>query len=236
MNRFLQKPLAALVLALAALPQAHAVAGTDSLAGWTVLGDAVSAGGAITLTTAFALPGDPDAPFNLSGTGAVGIAEVEAAAGLPAFALDLSDTELGTEGSLVTQSFAANAGDTLSFGWRFSTLEDTFEDHAFAVLNGQLITLATFSMPAAAPQPFSIVLPKGGTVTLAFGVVDTTDFIGVSTLSISDLVLTPVPEPAAAWLLLAGLGLLAARAGRRASSSPPPVGSGRNLDDAAAQS
>jgi hypothetical protein len=210
MNHFLRKTLAALVAAVAfgAPPLAHAQADTGSLAGWSVLGDVVAAGGVITLTNAFAMPGDPDAPFNLSGTSAAGIADVEAGAGLPAYALDLSDIEVGTEGSLVSQSFAARAGDTLSFSWLFSTQEADYEDHAFAVLNGELITLATRSAPTAAAQPFSIVLAQGGTVTLAFGVIDTTDFIGVSSLSISELVLTPVPEPGAALLLLAGLGVL----------------------------
>jgi hypothetical protein len=212
MNCFVRKTLAALAAAaaLGAAPLAHAQADTGSLAGWSVLGDVVAAGGAITLTNAYAMPGDPDAHFNLSGTGAAGIAAIEAGAGLPAYALDLSDTEVGTEGSLVSQSFAAQAGDRLSFRWQFTTLDADFEDHAFAVLNGELITLATRSAPATAAQPFSIVIAQGGTVTLAFGVVDTTDFIGVSSLGVSDLVLSPVPEPGAALLLLSGLGLLVA--------------------------
>ncbi len=210
MKELVRKMLAALAgaAAIVAVPQALAQADTGSLVGWSVLGDVVAAAGTITLTNAYAMPGDPDAPFNLSGTSAADIAAVEAGVGLAAFALDLSDTEVGTEGSLVSQSFAAQAGDTVSFSWQFSTLDTDFEDHAFAVLNGELITLATRSAPAAAERPFSIVLTQSGTVTLAFGVVDTTDFIGVSSLSVSELVLTPVPEPGAALLLLSGLCLL----------------------------
>jgi PEP-CTERM motif len=217
MNSTARMTFAALAAAaaLVATPRAHALADTASLVGWSVLGDVVAGSGAITLTNAYAGPGDPDAAFNLSGTRAVDIAAVEAAAGLAAYALDLSDIEVGTEGSLVSQSFAAQAGDTLSFSWQFSTLETDFEDHAFAVLNGEPITLATRSAPAAAAQPFSIVLAQGGTVTLSFGVVDTTDFIGVSSLSVSQLVLTPVPEPSAALLLLAGLGAVGVAHRRR---------------------
>jgi MYXO-CTERM domain-containing protein len=204
----IRNTLAVLAAAMAAAGHpALAQADTGSLAGWSTFGDVVAPNGAITLTTAFAQKGDPDAPFNLSGTGAIDIAAVEAGAGLAAYALDLSDIEPATEGSLVAQSFAANAGDTLSFSWQFTTLETDFEDHAFAVINGQVLTLATRSAPVAA-QPFSIVLTQAGMVSLAFGVVDTVDVLGVSSLGISNLVLTPVPEPGRALLWLSGLAAL----------------------------
>jgi hypothetical protein len=209
MNPLFRNALAALAAAAAAaVNPAHAQAGTGSLVGWSTLGDVVAADGKITLTTAFALPGDSDAPFNVSGTSAIDIAAVEAGAALPAYALDLSDIEPATEGSLASQSFAANAGDTLSFSWQFTSLDADFEDHAFTVINGQLFTLATRSAPMAAAQPFTIVLARAGTVSLAFGVVDTVDVLGVSSLGISNLVLTPVPEPDTVLLWLSGLALL----------------------------
>ncbi len=199
------------LLAGSAAAQAH----TGSLAGWTVLGDVVAPAGAIVLTTAYAEAGDPDQPFNLSGNSAADITLVEAAAGLPAYALDLPEPEYGREGSLVTQSFTVAAGDTLRFSWSFSTLEDQFQDHAFAVIDGQVFTLATAGAPGLAAQTFELSFAGAGTATLALGVIDTGDFLGVSTLSVSGLTVTAVPEPATIALWLAGLGLVGAATRRR---------------------
>ena len=115
---------AAAALAACALTgnSANAQATTDTLAGWSVYGDAISQGGAITVTTAF-LDGDSDAPHNLSGNSAIDIAALETTAGVAPFALDPSSAQFGTEGSLVGQSFAAVAGQTLTFDWSFGTLE-----------------------------------------------------------------------------------------------------------------
>lgn len=204
---------AALASALAlAAAGAQAQAGTNSLAGWTVTGDAVSVAGAITLTTAY-LDGFTDQPLNLSGVSAADIAVVETAAGLAPRALDLPEPDFGTEGSLVRQSFAVAAGDTLSFTWSFASLEDLFKDHAFVVLNGQVITLAT--APGPASSTFDFTFASGGTATLALGVIDTGDVLGVSSLTVSGLTVTAVPEPATLALWLAGLGAVGAAARRR---------------------
>ena len=214
--------LAAASLAALALTSnpANAQATTDSLAGWTAIGDAVAQGGTITLTTAY-LDGASDQPSNLSGTSAVDIGTLESAAGVAPYALDLSAAEYGTEGSLVGQSFAAVAGQTLSFDWSFGTLETLFQDHAFVVINGQVFTLATAGAPGAASQSFSYTFAQSGTATLAFGVIDTVDYLGVSSLNIGNLQLTaPVPEPSTYAMLLAGLSLIGflsqRRHGRRA--------------------
>lgn len=209
-----RKLIAAAALAILA-GGAQAQVGTGVLAGWTALGDVVAQAGAIVLTTAYAEAGDPDQPFNLSGTSAADITLVEAAAGLPAYALDLPEPEYGREGSLVTQSFAVAAGDTLRFSWAFGTLETLFQDRAFAVVNGQVITLATAGAPGLATQTFEYSFAGAGTATLALGVIDTGDFLGVSTLSVSNLSVTAVPEPATTALWLTGLGLVGAAARRR---------------------
>lgn len=194
---------------------AQAQVGTGSLAGWTVLGDVVAQSGSIVLTTAYAAAGDADLPYNLSGNPAVDIPFIEAAAGVPAYALDLPEPEYAREGSLVRQSFAVAAGDTLRFSYSFTTLEDFFQDHAFVVLNGQVYTLATRSAPGLPNAIFEHTFASAGTATLSMGVVDTGDYYGVSTLSVGGLSLTPVPEPATWALWLGGLALLGSAARRR---------------------
>lgn len=198
---------AVLAAALAAAGSAHAFAPSDTLDGWSVTGDALAQAGAITLTTAWLGDGDPDTPFNLSGVAAADIAAVEAAAGVAAYALDLASPDFAFEGSVIAQRFDVAPGQRLGFTWSFGGAEDLFEDHAFAVVNGQLFTLASRSSAPAGPQAFSLAL-AAGPVWLALGVVDTGDALGVSTLSVSGLQVSPVPEPAPAALLLAGLALL----------------------------
>jgi len=213
-----RKLLAGLGLMAALSGNAFAQAGTGSLTNWSVFGDAVSQGGAITLTTA-RLDGGEDQASNLSTHAAVDISVLESAAGVAPYGLDLSPDDYGFEGSLVGQSFAAAAGDTLSFDWSFSTLEAFFEDRAFVVINGEVITLATLSAPGAASQTFSYTVGATNTLSLSFGVIDTVDYLGVSSLSISNLQLTPatapIPEPGTYALLLGGLGVLGFVARRR---------------------
>ncbi|MDE2371702.1 MAG: PEP-CTERM sorting domain-containing protein [Burkholderiales bacterium] len=208
--------LAAAALVLLA-NAASAQADTHSLDGWNAVGDAIAAQGAITVTTAY-LDGAGDEPYNLSGHSAVDIALVEDAAGLAPYALDLPYPDYATEGSLVSQSFAVQAGQTLSFDWSFTTHEDRFEDHAWAVVDGRLYALATRSQGGAALNHFSYTYAGSGMTTLALGVVDTGDVLGVSALTISQLAVSAVPEPALPVLLLAGLLPLFVVARRRAQS------------------
>ena len=185
--------------ALLAAAQAHAL-------DWTLLGDVQRTGDALALTTAY---DDADeGPFNLSGTAAAWIDQVEAAAGVAQGALDLPD-EPAYEGSLARTTFTVAAGDTLSFNWSFSTLETLFQDRAFAVVNGQLFTLATRAGAVPGSGTFSITFASPGTATLAVGVVDTGDVLGVSSLNVQNVTLAPVPEPAGWALWLGGAALLA---------------------------
>lgn len=209
----LHQTIAALATTLCLASGSAAAQTTDSLAGWNVTGDAVAQSGTLTLTTAF-LDGAGDAAGNLSGRSAADVFALTGAAGLPFTALDLGGEE-ATEGSLVQASFSLLAGQTLRFRWQFGGVETDFLDHAFVVVNDTLFTLATTAAPGGADNVFSFTSGSGGTVALALGVVDTGDFNGVSTLGISALQVSAVPEPATTALLLAGLGLVGAAARRR---------------------
>jgi hypothetical protein len=179
------------------------------LSGWTVRGDAVASAGTLTLTTAATVDGD--AAFNLSGNPALEVAVLEPAAGVVPRAFGLPDglpTGEAYEGTLVQQSFVAAAGQTLSFTWFFSTPETTLRDHAFVVLNGQITTLATGTNTGNALNTFSRTFTQSGPVLLSFGVVDTDDYEVVSGLNIRNVQITAVPEPAAWWLMLVGVGVI----------------------------
>lgn len=201
---------------LSALALAGAAFGAQ--AAWNTTGDVLVGTNTLTLTSAYTGAGDPDRFFNLSGTPAADIGVLEAALVLPAYALDLSEDEYGTEGSVAWQTFAVAAGTTLSFDWSFSTRENDFQDHAFVVINGNVVTLATRTQGGAGGG-YTQEFVEPGNITVGFGVVDTVDYLGVSTLTVSSLALTPaVPEPGTWALWLAGAGLLAgvSRRGRRA--------------------
>jgi hypothetical protein len=210
------------------------------LLGWAVTGDASTQGGApeglsqLWLTTASASAQD-DFPLaigalNRSGTSAVGVGVpggLEAALGLSLGALD-PDHAGGIdayEGSAVSRSFTANAGDVLSFSWNFGTT-DTFSDYAFVVLDGQLFTLAS-SAQATLPTSFlgnnfetgvanySHTFLSAGTHQISFGVVDVGDFNASSTLAIDKVQVSAVPEPVGLALMLAGTGLVGLYTRRR---------------------
>ncbi len=197
---------------------------TQGLAFWNPQGDVAVQGGVLKLSTAnFSFE-----TGSLTGNVApLGIEALEAAAGVPAYALDVG-WEAAVEGSLAKQSFAVQAGSTLSFSWSFSTTEAgplAALDHAFAVINGQVITLATAGanqQATAAPSAQSTIsvfehtFGQAGMATLVFGVADTLDDLAPSTLSIHGVTLAaPVPEPQTWALMLGGLALLSRRLRRR---------------------
>lgn len=201
-------------LRVAALLALGTLASAAQALTWTSsTGDVLNQAGTLTLTTAY-LDGAEDQPFNVSGQSASDIAVVESLAGVPAYALDLPPIESGTEGSLAGLQLTVAAHQTVSFRFSFTTQETLFEDHAFAVIAGQVYTLATRTQPGVALQTFSHTFDQAGSYTLSVGVIDTVDYLGVSTLAVQDLQVSSVPEPGPWALALAG-GLLLARRLRR---------------------
>jgi len=208
----------------------------SGLAGWAVIGDASTQGSApqgllqLWLTTASSL-GQDDFPLaigalNRSGTGAAAAGApggIEAAVGLAFGALD-PDRANGIdayEGSAASSSVTANAGDVLSFSWNFGTT-DSFNDYAFFVVDGQLVTLADITQATLTTSFLGNSFETGvatyhhtflsaGLHQIGFGVVDVGDFSATSTLAIDNVQISPVPEAPALLMLLAGLGATALR-------------------------
>lgn len=202
-----------LTLALA-LTTSLAQAANAALDGWSGLGDVSLQPGGMALTTAY-VDGINDEPGNLSGLSAVLAGDLEALAGLPPLALDLSQTDYAVEGSMAVRSINVNAGDVLRLHWIFSSLDAVYADRAFAVIGSQVFTLATALQPQAGLGTLVHNFAQGGSFLLGVGVVDMADVLDVSTLRISGFEVAAVPEPAVAGLWLAGLGLLGALRRRR---------------------
>ena len=206
----------------------------NGLASWAVTGDASTQGSApeglsqLWLTSASSL-GQDDFPLaigtlNRSGIGAAAAGVpggIEAAVGLQFGALD-PDHANGIdayEGSAASRSLTANAGDVLSFSWNFGTT-DTFNDYAFFVVDGQLVTLADITQATLATSflgnrfetgvaTYRHTFLSAGPHQISFGVVDVGDFNATSTLAVDNVRISAVPEAPALLMLLAGLGAAA---------------------------
>lgn len=214
MNFTISHAAAVLGLGLAlALQASPAAAAGNALGGWLPLGDVSLPADGLVLTTAF-VDGVQDEAGNLSGLSAVLAGDLEAAAGLPQQALDLSADDYAVEGSIALRTLNVNAGDVLRLHWAFSSLDSAFADRAFAVIGSDVFTLATALQPQGGAGTLVHSFAQGGSFLLGVGVVDTVDVLGVSTLRITGFELAAVPEPAALGLWLAGLGMLGAL-GRR---------------------
>ncbi len=189
----MKKTLISLLLA-AALP---AFAQPADWSTWTATGDVLATAGSASLTTAAVESGETPA----SAQGAVLWFDVESALGA---VLD-GDT---LEGSAIATSFSAADGALVSVEWSLSTVDfdPAFADRAYAVVDGQLQTLATVAASALSGT-FSFTVSGSGLHTLAFAVLDVNDVGGVSRLALSGLQVGAVPEPATLALCLAGLGV-----------------------------
>jgi len=226
---------------------------SDGLANWTTAGDVSVQTGAVkgyslgrspTLVLGNAATVyDDDAPaaagaFNVSGLAPVEAPVIEAALGLPAGSLSDPDQNFSAqEGSVVTQNFFIQAGQTLSFDWRLlaqpNSSTEPLPDTAWLSLNlsgayslvklGDASTLSTTvnNWRDSGLQHYSITASQSGTVQLGFAMADINSYDTSSLLAIQNVSLsaTPaVPEPDGIALILTGVALtMGASRLRRAS-------------------
>ncbi|HND25558.1 MAG TPA: hypothetical protein PLN96_15165 [Zoogloea sp.] len=193
---------------------------SSGLSGWSSLGDVAALHGATLSTASLAVDDAPAAAgaFNTSGVAAAAVGVpggVEEFAGLGLGALD-PDPANGIwafEGSVLKQSLTVNAGDMLSFDWQFASQEDPLSgmnDYAFVVLDGVLTRLGDV-LGGPSGGHFSTALGSAGAMQLAFGIVDVNDYVGTSTLVLSNVRIdaaSAVPAPGTLALGLGGLALL----------------------------
>ena len=159
------------------------------------------------LSTAASLSGE--AP--LSSSDALEFVDLETALGLTTGTLP-GDT---FEGSGLALAFTTTTASTLSFSWTLDTVDfDTVggsqADRAFVVLDGAvLVPLGTVAAGTVGGS-FSHTFAANTSHALAVLVMDVDAYDRVSTLAISNLSVSAVPEPGSLALLLAGVAGLAA--------------------------
>jgi hypothetical protein len=117
-------------------------------------------------------------------------------------------------GSAIKKTQSFNAGDKFSFNWTFDTSE---QDRAFVSINNEIAVLS-------GSNPYSYTFPTSGNYQVAMGVLDVSDATGVSTLTLSNAQIQPVPWetdtlPVLGSTVLFGIGVWAKRKYARNSQS-----------------
>lgn len=150
----------------------------------------------------------------ISNSSSISSSSIESFLGLQPGSLNAVGNGNVTTGSAIKQPFAAQAGDVLSFDWKFGTNDYfPFNDFSFVSIVSSVTKLAdvvslkgTAFNTNFAETPFttfSFTIPTTDTYTLGLGAVNVTDSAVESTLRVNNVKLTPVPEPASVIGLLA---------------------------------
>ena len=162
--------------ALAGLTAPASAAPVD-LTSWLVLGDSLVSSNSAKVTTAF--PSEA-----LLGSGALDITALE-------LQLNTASGTLGVdalEGSALSQSFNFASSTNLRFNWTLGTdiFNAGFADLAFVLVDGTLLLPLANVTAAELSGAFNYTF-SAGAHTLALGVVDVNDVLGVSTLTVSEV-------------------------------------------------
>lgn len=187
---------------------------TNDFTGWTTIGDAstkTSAYGSTPTAGTYQalLLATPQANTAVP-------ADLESFLGLTTGSLDNGQT---SQGSAIEQTFTGLAGQVLTFNWNFLTSDATpanpnFNDFSFVTI-GSLSKLADTTSTFVASKTsfsketgyktFSYTIPTTGSYTLGIGVANLGDTFGNAGILVDNVTLasTPVPEPNAAWGILA---------------------------------
>lgn len=217
---------------------------TGNLSGWAAAGDALvvtssigvapRAGTYQALLTTASRNGDLN---NFSGTDAVTATTLESFLGLASGTLGS-----GFEGSALKQVVIVNAGDVLTFNYKFLKTEGAAADFAFVTLNGYGpladTTTGPFSPSAVVLDPvfgdptqetgwrtYSHTFAAGGAYTLGIGVADANDEFNPSALLLDNGQLGPTAVnavPAPGGLLLLALGGITCLLGQYRRRRPAP--------------
>jgi hypothetical protein len=138
---------------------------------------------------------------NEPGTFTVFPPTLEGYLGIPISVLDNFGGE-ATEGSAIKAQQNFNLGDVIRFNFNFTTKDIAQNDYAFFMADGSVPGTSDLSFIKLADvvgnnasNPFTYTFPKTDNYTIAIGIVDIVDYVGDSSIQISNANTQAVPEP-----------------------------------------